>query len=59
MDGDGINQFVPLFQTLVWGSVVIIIFAFLRKEVKDFIQRVSGSDEIQMSLGSLKIRPPC
>ena len=55
MDGEGVNQFVPLFQTLVWGSVVIIIFVFLRKEVKDFIHRVSGSDEIQMSLGSLKI----
>lgn len=56
MGSTGLSEFVPLFQTLVWGIVVTIIFMMLRKELREFIQRFSGSDEIEMSLGALSIQ---
>jgi hypothetical protein len=56
MDGNDLSQYVPVFQTLIWAIVVIVVIAILRKEFKDFIKRVTGSDEIEISLGALSIQ---
>ncbi len=56
MPSDTVGPLVPLFQTLVWALVVCIIAFSLRRELKKLLDRFSGADDLQMSLGSLTVQ---
>jgi hypothetical protein len=51
-----ISQLVPLFQTLVWALVVFVVVLSLRPELKKLLDKMSGADDLQMSLGSLTVQ---
>ncbi len=56
MDPSTVTQFMPLFQTLVWAVLVGIVVLGLRRELRKLIERLSGADDLQMSLGALKVQ---
>jgi len=56
MDGELIGQFVPLFQTLVWALLIAIVLISLRKKLIGLFDKLTGADELEMSLGFLNIQ---
>ena len=56
MDGELIGQFVPLFQTLVWVLVIAIVVISFRKKLIALLDKLSGADELEMSLGFLNVQ---
>lgn len=50
------NLYLPLIKTAIWGIVVIVSVILLRKELHALIQRVAGSQEIEMNLGLLSVQ---
>lgn len=56
MDGEVIGQFVPLFQTLVWALLIAIFVISLRKKLIALLDKLTGADELEMSLGFLNVQ---
>ena len=56
MSIEQINLYLPLIKTVIWGIVVLLSVILLRKELKELIHRIAGSDEIEMNLGFLSVQ---
>jgi len=56
MSIEEINLYLPLIKTGIWGIIVLLSVILLRKELRELIRRVAGSDEIEMSLGFLSVQ---
>jgi len=56
MDGELIGKLVPLFQTLVWAILITIIIISLRKKLIALLDKLTGADELEMSLGFLNVQ---
>jgi len=56
MDGEMIGQLVPLFQTLVWALLIGIVVISLRKKLIALLDKLTGADELEMSLGFLNVQ---
>jgi len=56
MDGEWIGLFVPLFQTLVWALLIAIVLISLRKKLIALLDKLTGADELEMSLGFLNVQ---
>jgi len=56
MDGELVGQLVPLFQTLVWALLIAIVVIGLRKKLIALLDKLTGADELEMSLGILNVQ---
>lgn len=56
MDAEVIGQLVPLFQTLVWALLIAIVVISLRKKLIALLDKLTGADELEMSLGILNVQ---
>jgi len=56
MPADILAQFVPLFQTLGWILLVLVLVFSVRKELKMLLEKMCQSDELEMSLGALTVQ---
>lgn len=56
MDSERLSVFIPLLQTGFWGILILVIVILFRKEVREFFNRFTKSDEVQMSLGALTVQ---
>lgn len=56
MDAATLGQLMPLFQTLIWAVFACIVVFGLRKELRKLLDRFSAAEDLQMSLGSLKVQ---
>lgn len=56
MSIEQINLYLPLIKTGIWGLVVIVSVILMRKELRELIHRVAGSEEIEMNLGFLSVQ---
>lgn len=56
MSQETITSLVPLFQTLVWAMLALVIIFSIRKELKKVLDKVSGADDLEMSLGALTVQ---
>ena len=56
MNIEQINLYLPLIKTGIWGIVVIVSVILMRKELRELIHRVAGSEEIEMNLGFLSVQ---
>ncbi len=56
MDWELIGKLVPLFQTLVWALLIAIVLISLRKKLIALFDKLTGADELEMSLGFLNIQ---
>ncbi len=50
------GQLMPLFQTIVWAVLACILVFALRTEVKKLLDRFSAAEDLQMSMGALKVQ---
>ena len=51
-----IGRFVPLFQTLAWILLVVVVLISMRKHIRILLDKLCGADELEMSLGSLTVQ---
>jgi len=56
MDAELIGKLVPLFQTLVWAILLTIVMISLRKKLIALLDKLTGADELEMSLGFLNVQ---
>ena len=56
MVGETIEKLVPLFQTLVWALLIAIVVISLRKKLMALLDKITGADELEMSLGFLNVQ---
>ena len=56
MDAELLGQLVPFFQTLVWALLIAIVVFSLRKKLVALLDKLTGADELQMSLGILNVQ---
>lgn len=56
MDTNLIGQMVPLFQTLVWAFLIGVVVFGLRKRLIALLDKLTGADELEMSLGFLNVQ---
>ena len=51
-----IVEFVPLFQTLSWILLIVILLFIVRKQLMTLLEKIVGADEVEMSLGALTVQ---
>lgn len=56
MNGELVGQLVPLFQTLVWALLIAIVVIAVRKKLMALLDKLTGADELEMSLGFLNVQ---
>lgn len=56
MNGELVGQLVPLFQTLVWALLIAIVVIAVRKKLMALLDKLTGVDELEMSLGFLNVQ---
>ena len=56
MDGKLIWKLVPLYQTLVWALLIAVVLISLRKKLIALLDKLTGADELEMSLGFLNVQ---
>lgn len=56
MNGELVGQLVPLFQTLVWALLIAIVAIAVRKKLMALLDKLTGADELEMSLGFLNVQ---
>jgi PilZ domain-containing protein len=56
LDTATLGQMMPLFQTLIWAVLACILVFGLRKELRKLLDRLTAAEDLQMSLGSLKVQ---
>ncbi len=56
MDSTVIGEFVPLFQTLSWILLIVILILSVRKQLMTLLDKICGADEVEMSLGALTVQ---
>ncbi|MBT3189280.1 MAG: PilZ domain-containing protein [Anaerolineae bacterium] len=56
MNSTLIAQFVPLFQTLCWILLIVILIFSVRKQLMMLLEKICSADEVEMSLGALTVQ---
>ena len=56
MNSTTVSQFVPLFQTLSWILLIVVLILSVRKQLMILLEKICGADEVEMSLGALTVQ---